>query len=79
MVQIPKHLRDVLREVLTTHQPSMLAALSSSGELSLNSEQREALFDSLAQEFCARGLMPDDEPNARGLALEELMDLLGKA
>lgn len=79
MVRVPKRLHDLLREVLLKHQPSMVPLLSSGGELSLNPDQREPLRRSLGKELCESGLMPDDEPNARGLALEELIDLVGNA
>jgi hypothetical protein len=40
---------------------------------------REAIVDALLQEFTARGCGPDDEPNAYGLELEDLIDACGLA
>ena len=79
MVRVPERLRELLREVLVKYQPEMLSRLSQTGEVSLAIEQREPLRNALAGELCDRGLMPDDEPNDRGHALEELIDLVGKA
>ena len=79
MVQIPQRLQNLLREVLAKHQPEMLPRLSPAGELSIAPEQREPLRDSMASELCETGLRPDDEPNERGYAIEELIDLVGRA
>jgi predicted LPLAT superfamily acyltransferase len=40
---------------------------------------REAIVHALLDEFIARGREPDDEPNAYGLELEDLMDACGLA
>lgn len=79
MVRIPERLQGLLREVMAKYRPEMASRFSMSGELSLDAEQREPLRNSLASELCESGLMPDDEPNERGYALEELIDLVGKA
>jgi len=64
---------------MAKYRPEMVSRFSISGELSLDAEQREPLRNSLASELCESGLLPDDEPNERGYALEELIDLVGKA
>jgi len=64
---------------MAKYRPEMLPQFSPSGELALRQQQREPLRDSLASELCESGLKPDDEPNDRGYALEELIDLVGKA
>ncbi len=79
MVRIPQCLQSLLREVLVKYRAEMLSRFSPTGELSLAPEQREPLRNSLASELCENGLMPNDEPNDRGYALEELIDLVGKA
>lgn len=35
---------------------------------------KDAIMDAISSEFIATGLLEDDEPNARGLLLEELLD-----
>ena len=40
---------------------------------------REKIVDELGEEFSARGLKPDSEPNAYGLELEALTDACGLA
>jgi hypothetical protein len=79
MVRIPQRLRQLLREVMAKYHPEMLPQFPPSGELALGQQQREPLRISLASELCESGFKPDDEPNDRGHALEELIDLVGKA
>lgn len=57
----------------------MLYLLDSHEMISLTDEEREELRLAVAAELCESGLKDDDEPNERGLALEVLIDLLGKA
>lgn len=45
----------------------------------LSKEVREKIADELGEEFCARGLKPDSEPDTYGLELEDLTDALGLA
>ena len=40
---------------------------------------REKIVDELAEEFSAKGLQPDSEPNAYGLEIEALTDACGLA
>lgn len=79
MVRIPERLQELLLEVMVKCRPEMISRFSSEGELSLAPEQREPLRGSLADELCESGLRPDDEPNERGHAIEELIDLVGRA
>ena len=79
MVRIPSRLQEVFREILVEHQPECLSKLSPAGELSLLPAEQASLRRLLARELCESGLMPNDEPNDRGLAIEELIDLVGKA
>lgn len=44
--------------------------------LSLNHRERETLVDRLAELLTAIGLEPDSEPNAVGLRIEALIDVL---
>lgn len=67
----------LLREVLWKRQPSLLHRLDSLGVIPLTTEQREELRQVLADELCETGLQPDDEPNERGLRLDDLIGQLG--
>jgi hypothetical protein len=79
MVRVPQRLQNILREVMDKRQPGLLTHLTPAGELSLDAQQRFDLQQALGDELSDTGLGPDDEPNERGYAIEELIDLVGKA
>lgn len=66
----------LLGEVLEKQEPALLEELAYLGMLPLTRATREAMREALASELCETGLDPDDEPNTRGLALEDLIDIL---
>lgn len=68
---------DLLLAVVTKHVPELHPVLEEVGIQGLNADQRSALREAITSEFIQTGLKPDDEPNARGLALEELVDKIG--
>ncbi|WP_411850309.1 hypothetical protein ACLB90_15560 [Stenotrophomonas sp. LGBM10] len=43
----------------------------------LAEHERGLLIDLLLQEFSATGLGSDDEPNQRGVGIEEIIDVVG--
>jgi hypothetical protein len=67
----------LLREALLKHRPSLLTMIELIGIVPLNDEQREELRGAIADELLETGLGKDDEPNKRGLLLEQLIDRLG--
>jgi hypothetical protein len=52
----------------------MMSLVASSRHVELTDEQRDELREMLTDEFIETGLREDDEPNERGLLLEELID-----
>ena len=60
------------------YHPEMLGMLKSPYNARLTSEQVFDLQQALGNELCETGLHEDDEPNQRGLELEELIDWVGK-
>ena len=77
-VHIPPRLQALLRKVIAQHHPEILGQLSPTGDLFLHGHQVEPLQAALLSSFCDSGLRSDDEPNQRGLFLEELIDLVGR-
>jgi hypothetical protein len=75
---LPGHLSDLIREIITKYHPEMYAMLDSTKEESFSAEQAGSLQESAGSEFCKSGLKEGDEPNDRGLLLEELIDWLAK-
>lgn len=64
----------LLRYVLVRHAPDLVAKVEESGLLGLSEPERSALQGAIADELIASGLRADDEPNAYGLELEDLLD-----
>jgi len=58
---------------LTVNQDELLRRVKTSA---LTPEDVDLLSDALLEEFTETGLRPDSEPNARGLKLEELIDIV---
>jgi hypothetical protein len=76
--RLPNHLSDLLKEVAREYHPE-IAHLVESGQLAdLTVAERFELREAVGRVLCETGFGADDEPNARGLLLEELIDWLGK-
>lgn len=66
----------LLLEIVQRRDPPAHFLLDRLG--SLSDHERETLRSLLADELVETGLGPDDEPNARGIELEDLIDRLGR-
>jgi hypothetical protein len=66
----------LLQEVAAKHGIDVSSSMGVDGMWHLTPAIREALMDAISEEFAATGLMPDSEPNSRGLQLEELLDII---
>lgn len=64
----------LLREVVARHGVAVDVDYVALAELS--EQVREALIDAISTEFITTGLRPDDEPNSRGLELEDLLNVV---
>ncbi len=67
----------LLRKILFQRFPSLLPVLASLEQVPLTFEQREDMREAIADELVETGLGEDDEPNEKGLLLENLIDHLG--
>jgi hypothetical protein len=76
-VALSGKLSALLSEVLWKRDPSMIGIVASFQSAELTNDQREELRQILTDELMDTGLGDDDEPNERGLLLEELIDKLG--
>lgn len=73
------HEIDLLREVLQNQAPNLLQALFPKAEANALSEgDRRRLCELIGAEFVESGLDERSEPTARGLRLEELLDLVNR-
>lgn len=69
--------RQLLSDVVSKWRPELLPLLDVIGHVKLTLEQQEELRQVVAMELVDTGLSQDDEPNPRGLLLENLIDRLG--
>lgn len=69
---IPSHLNSLLVEIAARHS----FKLPEEGIKHLLERDRELLVDVLLQEFSETGLRSDDEPNQRGVEIEEIIDFV---
>jgi hypothetical protein len=67
----------LLEPAVRLHRPELAPLLDRLGAAPLAVEEREALREALADELCARGLGPGDEPNELGRRIEAAIDRLG--
>jgi hypothetical protein len=75
--QLKAEQADLLREAVMRNAPTLEPLLPIVGKRLLTENEREHLRAALADELAATGLTDEDEPNQRGLQIEELIDRLG--
>lgn len=68
---------ELLTTAIQAHDAQLMRLVDQLGRVQLTSDEREALRFALAEELILNGLEADDEPNAYGLRLEDLIDSLG--
>ncbi|MFO0982589.1 MAG: hypothetical protein U1E76_12795 [Planctomycetota bacterium] len=66
----------LLREVLEKRAPEFLSIFREDLQVNIRREQRRQLQELIGDELIDTGLQENDEPNARGLDLENLIDAL---
>ena len=66
----------LLREVLEEREPHLLPCVEALQERLLTPEERRLIRNLLAEKLVETGLGQDDEPNERGVLLEDLTDWL---
>ncbi len=74
--RLPVPAMQLLRQIVSKHEPDLLRLVGSIGSVPLTTEERESLREIVARELVETGLGPNDEPNDRGLLLEDLIDQL---
>ncbi len=70
-------IKEVLKDVVSKHNPSLLPVIDLIGKAPLTEDMREALREAVGIELMENGLEENDEPNGRGYMLEDLIDDLG--
>jgi len=77
-IRLPSEQTHLLREVAKKHQIDVAPFSTADGTWEMPDDIRKSLIDAIASEFCASGLLPDSEPNPRGLVLEEILTQLNR-
>jgi hypothetical protein len=77
ILKLNQRMRDLLAEVIEKRRPNMLQLITS-GNIEVTDAEVDELFDIVGDEFMETGLKQDDEPNERGLLLEDLIGCLRK-
>jgi hypothetical protein len=75
-INLPDELDVLLRDVAQKAQLNISSIRKETGLWQLNPANRKMLMDAVSDEFASCGLLPNDEPNQRGLLLEDLLDQL---
>ena len=70
--------KELLREVIQRHAPAREDLLAGIETNDFTREQRSELCQFIASEFVRTGIDTDDEPNARGLELEGVLDTVNR-
>lgn len=68
----------LLRGCLSRHRPDLLYVVDRSEPAKVDEALGNQLREAVSDEFVMNGLNPDSEPNALGIRLEELIDLIGR-
>ena len=79
ILKLKPEMEDLLTEVIEKRRPDMLRLIPPYREIDLTDFERDEIIDAVADEFTATGLKADDEPNARGIRLDDLIGSLASA
>ena len=77
IVKLNEKLKKLLIEVVEKHRPDMRRLITSE-TFEVSDSELDELFDIAGNEFMETGLKKNDEPNERGLILEDLIGRLSK-
>ena len=72
-VQLKRQQLQLLREALAQRAPDLLRRVATDGSIELERDEMKDVQGLIADELVATGLRDDDEPNERGLKLEDLI------
>ena len=75
-LQLSQELEKLLAQVISKRNPDLIRLLENVNDLELDDLQRDELREAVADEFIETGLEENDEPNKRGLLLEDLIGRL---
>jgi len=74
-IRMPQPAFDLLREVIEKRAPELLPMFREGSQVVVKEDQKRNIQELIGDEFAETGLRDDHEPNERGIALEELIDV----
>ena len=77
-IHLFKSLAGLLREIAGEYRVPLPTDENAREEFDLSDSVRGELIDAISTEFMETGLEDNNEPNQRGIRLEELLDALNK-
>ena len=78
MTKLRKDQTDLLSTCLRKYRPDLLWVINSDVQIANNEMLGNALREAVGNELIKQGLEENDQPNKYGLALEDLIDALGR-
>jgi hypothetical protein len=79
ILKLKPEMEELLREVLEKRRPDLLKLIPPYREIDLTDFELDEVIDAVTDEFTATGLKEDDEPNQRGIRLDDLIGALAAA
>lgn len=78
MIKLSNNSFLILKDCLQKHNPSLIPAIENSSTTKYTEEFYNQLRQIVGEELVAKGFDKDYEPNEYGLALERLIDEIGR-
>ena len=77
-IHLFRSMGNLLREIAEKNGVQLSADENGREQFDLSDSTRRELIDAISTEFVETGLTDNNEPNQRGIRLEELLDALNK-
>lgn len=79
ILKLKPQMEELLTEVIEKRRPDLLKLMPPYREIDLTEDERDEIIDAVTDEFTSTGLKEDDEPNERGIRLDDLIGSLAAA
>ena len=77
-IHLFRSLANLLREIAVKYGVPLATDENAREQFDLSDSTRHELIDAISTDFMATGLTDNNEPNQRGIRLEELLDALNR-
>jgi hypothetical protein len=76
LLKLKLEMNHLLVEVIKKRRPDLLSLMPSQTQFELTESERDEIVEAVVDEFTETGLEADDEPNSRGILLDDLIGAL---